>query len=285
MIKVDHSYQILLMDILNFGVDQNDRTSVGKSKQLFGETIRFSTDGKYAPLLQCRTMSPRIAFEEFIWMMCGSTNVKFLQKKNIHIWDGNSTREFLDSRGLTEVPEYDIGKAYGYQFRRFGGLTDQVMNVFKSLRDNPTSRRHVVSIWNPNELHEMALEPCFHLYEFMYQDGTLHLYVHGRSSDVVFGLPYNLAFSYFWLKTFADALGYKTGDILVTLTNAHIYENQVELAELIVKEDVTGQRCPVVTINKDLCTLEDILLLEWEDVQVDNWVKGPVLISGVEMAV
>lgn len=285
MIKVDFAYQNLLREILDSGIYQQDRTSIGKSKQLFGRTIMFSTHNKYAPLLQCRTMSPRIAFEEFRWMMSGSTDVTELQKKNIHIWDGNSTREFLDSRGLTNVPENNIGKAYGYQYRNFGGQTDQVQNVFNSLKNNPTSRRHVISIWNPNELNEMALEPCFHLYEFMYQDGTLHLYVHGRSSDVVFGLPYNLAFSYFWLKTFADALGYKTGDILMTLTNAHIYDNQIELAEMIVDEDVSEKRCPTVTINKELNCLEDILSLDWNDVQINNWDKGPVLISGLEMAV
>jgi thymidylate synthase len=108
-------------------------------------------------------------------MMSGSTDVTELQSKNIHIWDGNSTREFLDARGLYNVPTNQIGKAYGYQYRNFGGVTDQVQNVFNSLRDNPTSRRHVVSIWNPNELHEMALEPCAYSYTFVYINGTLNL--------------------------------------------------------------------------------------------------------------
>jgi thymidylate synthase len=119
----------------------------------------------------------------------------------------------------------------------------------------------------------------------MYQDGTLHLYVHGRSADIVFGVPYDLAFSYFWLKTFADTLGYKTGDILMTFTNTHIYANQIELAEMIVEQDVSEMNCPTVTINKELNSVEDILSLEWADVQINNWVKGPALISGVEMAV
>lgn len=285
MIKVDYAYQNLISDILNNGIPQSDRTSVGNSIQSFGKTIRFSTHGKYAPLIQCRTMAPRIAFEEWKWMMSGSTDVKVLQNKNVHIWDGNSTREFLDSRSLHDVPENNIGKAYGYQYRSYGGLTDQITKVYESLKNNPTSRRHVVSIWNPNELDEMALEPCFHLYEFVYINGELNLYVHGRSSDVVFGLPYNLAFSYFWLKSFADALGYKTGDIFMTLSNAHIYDNQIELAKMIIEEDVSELCVPRVTLKKKLDSLDSIFGLEWSDVEITNWKKGPVLISGIEMAV
>ena len=172
---IDKNYLNLLQSVHNNGTWVQDRTSVGMSKQLFGQSLVLPTYGLHAPFIQCRTFAPRIAFHELLWMLRGSTDVTELQNKDIHIWDGNSTRKFLDSRGLTNVPENDIGKAYGYQYRNFGGVTDQVQNVFNSLRDNPTSRRHVISIWNPNELHEMALEPCAWSYTFVYIDGTLNL--------------------------------------------------------------------------------------------------------------
>jgi thymidylate synthase len=281
---IDKEYVKLLNRILTEGEFQQDRTSIGNSKQLFGQTIDFDTENKYAPLLQVRTMTPRIAFEEWKWMMNGSTDVTELQKKNIHIWDDNSTREFLDARGLYDVPENNINKAYGYQYRSFGGDADQIKNVFNSLRDNPTSRRHLITIWNPNELHEMALEPCFWAYNFVYINGTLNLEVTSRSSDVVFGLPYNLAWSYFFLYSFAKALGYKTGKIRLNLANAHIYENQLELVNEILKQDLDFGK-PRVTLEKDIKELDDILNLEFADFSITDWVKGPVLIKDVKMAV
>jgi thymidylate synthase len=287
---IDIEYIKNLKEIDNNGIWQNDRTSVGRSKQLFGVVTRFNTKGEFAPFIQCRTFSPRISFEEWKWMMSGSTDANILQQKNIHIWDGNTTREFLDARGLFDVPVNHIGKAYGYQYRSFGGVSDQVKSVFKSLRDNPNSRRHVISIWNPNELSEMALEPCFHLYEFMYVNGVLNLYVHGRSSDYTFGMPYNLSFSYFWLASFSKALGYKMGEIMITTTNTHYYENQVELVEALISEDATEMinelSIPICSIKKEIKSLEDILSLEWHDIEISNWVKGPTLTDKkIEMAV
>jgi thymidylate synthase len=287
MIKVDFDYMDILDHIFEDGVDQKDRTSVGSSRQIFGAHLRFNTHDKFAPFIQCRTFAPRIAFEEWKWMMQGDTNAETLMEKNIHIWDGNSSREFLDSRGLQHVPTNHIGKAYGYQYRSFGGKVDQIQNVFNSLKYNPTGRRHVVEIWNPAELHEMALEPCFHLYEFMVSGDTLNLYAHGRSSDHVFGLPYNLGFSFFWLLTFSRALGYKTGEIMITATNSHIYANQVDLVDAMLNS-FHWQSLPIpkVTLTKEVSTLDDILNLEFTDFVIENFTKGPTLTDKkIEMAV
>lgn len=285
---IDTSYAVLLQTILDKGDWQQDRTSIGESKQLFGQTISFDTNGESAPFIQCRTFAPRIAFEEWKWMMSGSTDVAQLQNKNIHIWDGNSTREFLDARGLQHVPENNIGKAYGYQYRNFSGIKDQITDLVHNLKTDPTSRRHVVSIWNPAESNEMALTPCFHLYEFMSTGDTLNLYVHGRSSDVLFGLPYNFAWSYFFLLAMAKVSGHKTGKILFTLTNAHVYKNQVDLVKSVIKfedeQPFFGE--PKCLINKDLNTLDDILSLEWSDIAIKQWTRGPSLTdTPVEMAV
>ena len=286
MNSFDNAYLQLLKNVSTYGKWSQDRTSVGMSKQLFGQSIVLPVHNFYAPLIQCRTFSPRIAFEEWKWMMSGSTDVTELQANNIHIWDGNSTREFLDARGLHNVPTNQIGKAYGYQYRNFGGVTDQVQNVFNSLRDNPTSRRHVVSIWNPNELHEMALEPCAYSYTFVYINGTLNLDMQMRSCDVVYGLPYNMAFCYFWLATFSRALNYKPGVIRINISNAHYYLNQQPLVESLLKYDGSPNQSPLVTFSKPIQSLEDILSLEWSDVNVKFWTKGPKLTDlSIPMAV
>jgi len=288
--KFDFTYLSLLNDVSLHGTWQFDRTSVGKSKQSFGGVVKFNTYNKYAPFIQCRTFSPRIAFEEWKWMMTGSTDVTKLQEKDVHIWDGNSTREFLDSRGLFNTPENTIGKAYGYQYRSFGGVTDQVAKVLESIKSNPTSRRHVISIWNPNELHEMALEPCFHLYEFVVINDVLNLYVHGRSSDVVFGLPYNAAFAFFWLLTFARATNLKMGEIMITTSNTHYYSNQVPLVTKLLSEETTTmlleRTTPTVTLKKPIYMMDSIESLEFEDFVITDWVKGPKLVDEkIEMAV
>lgn len=289
---IDYQYLENLRTIIVDGTWQNDRTSVGRSKQYFGLSTRFNTYNMFAPFIQCRTFAPRIAFEELMWMLRGSTDVTELQAKNIHIWDGNSTREFLDSRGMFSTPENDIGKAYGYQYRRFGGKTDQIKEVFEGLRDNPTSRRYVISIWNPNDKNEMALEPCFYAYNFVYIDGVLNLDVTSRSNDVLFGQPYNLAFSYFWLLLFSRALGYDMGTIRLNIANAHYYENQQPLVDVMMRgeffENLYNFITPSCTINmsKKLETIEDVLSMQWEDITVHNWVKGDKLVNDViQMAV
>jgi thymidylate synthase len=289
---VEHVYLLNLHVINTMGEWQSDRTSVGRSKQMFGLTTRFHTQNKYAPFIQCRSFAPRIAFEELMWMLRGSTDVTELQEKNIHIWDGNSTREFLDSRGMLDTPENNIGRAYGYQFRSFGGVTDQVKEVFEGLRDNPTSRRYVISIWNPNDKNDMALEPCFYAYNFVYINGVLNLDVTSRSNDYPYGAPYNLAFSFFWLLLFSRALGYKMGNIRLNVANAHYYENQQPIVDELLDYHCRGAAAylnePICDVkeDKEIKTLQDVLSTQWSDIVVSNCVKGPTLgAENIKMAV
>ena len=217
-------------------------------------------------------------------MMSGSTDVTYLQKRNIHIWDANSTREYLDSQDLEHVEENNIGLAYGYQFRLSKGI-DQVRNVIDSLRNNPTSRRHIISLWNVEELEEMALVPCCHLYEFSSIDGTLNLYQHMRSQDMVFGVPYNLSFGYFMLYFMAKLTGHKMGELMLTGTNSHFYKNQQPLVDALVADNTAYDSIPQCYTNKRINELEDVLALEWDDMIVEDWVKGPVIEKGIQMAV
>lgn len=297
---IDYKHLMLIDDIDLTGNWIPDRTSVGESKQLFGANLQhvFSDcgNGFYSvPFIQWRTFAPRIAFHEWKWMMNGMTDSKWLEDRKINIWKGNTSREFLDARGLQNLPEGDIGKAYGYQFRNFGEV-DQIEKVFNSLRDNPFSRRHVVSLWNVPELEEGALEPCAFLYTFMVDvdekgDKVLHLHMNMRSCDVIFGKPYNWAFASFWLLSFAKALGYKPGVLYDTMTNAHFYKNQQPIVDYLNEDEgsVLGylHSCdnPKIRINKDLNTLDSVLELEYSDIEIEGWTQGPKLFTDIEMAI
>lgn len=281
---VDHQYLEVVSDIINTGTWQRDRTSVGKSLQTFGKQIMFDTQDEYAPFIQCRTFAPRLSFWEWQWMMNGRTDNQWLEERDVHIWKPNTRREFLDARGLDHLPEGELGKAYGKQFRDFGGV-DQLERVFNQIKTNPTSRRHIVSIWNVPELDQAALEPCAFLYEFMVEGDTLHIHQHMRSADIVFGVPYNMSFAYYWLKSFAQALGYKTGMYWLTMTNAHIYENQYKIAvSMLSGFDDTKLKTPMADITADVTSLDDILNLDWSDIDVQRWERGPK-IGNASMAV
>lgn len=278
---VDEDYLSILDGIMESGTVQPDRTNIGESKQVFAETLWFDTCGEAVPFIQCRTFAPRIAFHEWKWMIGGSTDSTYLEDRGIHIWSAHTSREFLDSRGLHDLPVGSVGKSYGHQFRNFGGV-DQVQGVYDSLKNDPMSRRHIVSIWNPAELDAAPLAPCAFLYEFMVEGDELHLHQHMRSADVPFGVPYNMAFSAFWLFSFAQALGYKPGKYWLTMTNAHVYKNQYEIVDTMLETwagtfATTGTQRPVpkLSFTKPLNSLEDILALEWEDVVVTDWVRGP----------
>lgn len=289
---VDKAYVRLINEVLNEGSEQKDRTDVGISKQLFGKHIRFDTQGEYAPFIQCRTFSPRISWLEYQWMISGNTDSLWLEDRGVTIWKGNTSREFLDSRGLHHLPVGNVGKSYGYQFRNSNGV-DQLKKVYCSLKNDPLSRRHVISIYNVADLSDAPLEPCSHLYEFMYDKGKLHLYQHMRSADLVFGIPYNLAFGYYLMSTLCKALGYTTGEYLLTMTNCHMYANQYDIAHEMVtsyNQGLIGHQYtvttgfPKVTYTKDINSLDGILSLEYTDLEIKDWIRGPK-IGDVKMAI
>lgn len=284
MIAVDEAYLGVLERVWQGGYDQEDRTSVGCSRQIFGEALKFKTYGRYVPFPQCRTFGPKTSFLEWKWMMKGCTDSTWLEDRGVNIWTGNTTREFLDGRGLQHLPVGDVGKSYGYQLRNFGGV-DQLEKVFNSLKHGPEGRRHIISLWNPAELAEAPLEPCAFLYSFVCINGVLNLHQHMRSADVVYGVPYNMAFSSYWLHTFAKALGLVAGEYWLTIDNAHIYKNQFDIAcEMLQSKGFEYKNTPELVINKDLNSLDDILSLEYDDLTIKNFTKGPK-IGSAEMAV
>ena len=285
---IDNIYRLTIANILGNGQEKPDRTTVGGNVSAFGIThkikIKKNSDGSYnVPFLQLRTFAPRIAFEELMWMIRGQTDASILQDKNIHIWDGNTSEEYLERVGKSHIPVGSIGKGYGHQFRNFNGV-DQLQEVFNGLKSNPNGRRHHISLWNPADFNDMALEPCHYGYTFYHSNGVLSLQQTMRSSDWMFGFPYNIAFASMFLIFMAEALGMETGEVFWVGTDVHIYHNQLSLANKVLSQELpTNASNPQIKLKKELTSLEELLELEWSDIEVLDFQRGPV-IEKVDMA-
>lgn len=240
MIEFDEKYRAGLTRILNDGIDRPDRTGVG-SRAVFDMNINVNLkrhDDRCAlPALTMRKVFPRSAWYELFWMLRGSTDARELQEKGISIWDGNSSREFLDSRGLHHIREGFIGDGYGKQFRNFNGV-DQLKEVMKSLLVDPNGRRHYISLWNPADLKNTALPPCHTTYNFMVTGEYLNLKFFQRSADYILGVPMNIMFAAFFLSWMASVLGYKVGNLAHSMTDCHVYENHKQaIFEMMLNRD------------------------------------------------
>jgi len=272
--KCEQGYLDLMSDILAIETEYPDRTGVG-CKKVFGASLMFDLRESF-PRTNVRKTPLRFAFEEWMFFMRGQTDTALLESKGINIWKGNTSREFLDERGMTGYHEGEMGKAYGWQFRNFGSHhngegVDQLTELYDNLRDNPFSRRHYVTFWNPAMDDHMALLPCFHSHQFHCEKTdkgvTLHLKVFSRSSDVLFGLPFNYMQYGFYLQVMAQAFGYTAGVLLVSMTDSHVYSNQYEYAQETVEREIHPQQKRRVLFHKELNSLDDILSMQWEDVR------------------
>lgn len=287
----EQGYLQLVRDTLAHGVDIPDRTGVG-CRALFDGKLCFDTDKQF-PFSTVRLMPLRMAFEELWFFMRGKTQTKELKEKGINFWKGNTSREFLDKRGLKKHPEGDMGAAYGFQWRNFGGLHDysshglryfmsghdQLQEIFTGLKEDPFGRRHYTTFWNPDMSHMMALTPCWHSHQFVVlpnENGTLqlHLKLINRSLDTVFGAHFAIQQYALYQMVMASALGMGVGKLSCDLTHIHVYENQLEYAEELVQRDLG--KAGTVTLKKPVNTLEDILGLQWEDFFVYGLETNPL---------
>ena len=265
----EQGYLQLMRDILATSEVYPDRTGVG-CKKVFGASLVFDLRESF-PRTTVRNTPLRFAFEEWMFFMRGQTDTKILEDKGIFIWSKNTSREFLDNRGMFAYPEGDLGRAYSYQFRYFGGSKDQLVEIYNSLKSDPFSRRHYVSFWNAADSHMMALLPCFHSHQFHCEKSgeelVLHLKVFSRSSDVLFGLPFNYCQYALYLQMMAEALGYTVGTLLISMTDSHIYKNQFEYAQETVEREIDTESIRRVVFNRHLGSLDDILSLQWSDIE------------------
>ena len=285
------NYIDLMKDILENGVDKSDRTGIG-SRSVFGRMLRWDLSEGF-PIITTRKVALRIAFEETMFFLRGETNTKLLEEKKINIWKGNTSREFLDARGLTHLPEGDMGKGYGYQWRHWefphptspGDMAelDQIWSLLEGLKNDPFGRRHVVTGWNPGQLAEMALPPCHMLQMYsVTPDGKLNSNFVMRSNDVPYGLPYNIMSYALMNHMFAKYLGLTPGELVYTGWDIHIYQNQMNM----VKEQLTREprSLPTFNIKVDLPTIESVLNLQWQDVELIGYDPHPDIADKPEMA-
>lgn len=239
--REEEQYLQLIRKILKKGVDKGDRTGTG-TRSLFGAQMRFDLRDGTLPLLTTKKTFWRGVAEELLWFVSGSTNAGLLQEKNIHIWDGNASKEFLEGRGLGHREEGDLGPVYGFQWRHFGADyedmhadytgkgVDQLAQCIDTIKNNPEDRRILLSAWNPAALDKMALPPCHLLCQF-YVDTSrneVSCHMYQRSADMGLGVPFNIASYALLTHLVAHVTGRKPGDLVHTLGDAHVYTNHIE---------------------------------------------------------
>lgn len=279
LITPESAYLSELSEVLVKGEERRDRTNTG-TKSLFGRQISFDLTQGF-PLLTTKRLPFRQIACELFWFLSGSTNTDYLKENGVKIWEGNTSEEFIRKRGLS-LPAGSVGKLYGYQWRNFGGTeekkgVDQIQRVLDILRSDPTSRRMVISAWNPCDLDQMVLEPChvlFQLYvrEGKYLDGSLYM----RSNDLFLGAPWNIACYSLLISMYAHLTGYTPGKLVYSIGDSHIYLNHISQ----VKEQLSRpvKNLPRVSIrSRGQQTFEDFLP---EDIELQDYDPHP-LIRGV----
>eukprot|EP00178_Gracilaria_changii_P002735 TRINITY_DN1400_c1_g3_i1.p1 TRINITY_DN1400_c1_g3~~TRINITY_DN1400_c1_g3_i1.p1 ORF type:complete len:482 (-),score=53.74 TRINITY_DN1400_c1_g3_i1:2538-3983(-) len=253
----ENQYLNLVRRILSKGVQKGDRTGTG-TLSVFGAQMRFNLRESF-PLLTTKKVFWRGVAEELFWFIKGGTNANELAEKGIHIWDGNGSREFLDSRGLTEREVGDLGPIYGFQWRHFGAEysdmhacydgegTDQLKNVIETIKNNPNDRRILLSAWNPAATDKMALPPCHLLAQFYVANGELSCQMYQRSCDMGLGVPFNIASYSLLTCLIAKVTGLTPGDFIHVLGDAHVYLNHVEALQEQLKR--TARPFPKLAIR------------------------------------
>lgn len=264
----EEQYLDLIRRIITNGVVKDDRTGVG-TISLFGAQMRFSLKRNQLPLLTTKRVFWRGVCEELIWFLRGETNAKLLSEKGVHIWDENGSRAFLDSRGLVDNEEMDLGPVYGFQWRHFGASytnhkanydgegVDQIKFIVETLKKNPNDRRMIFTAWNPSALHKMALPPCHLLGQFYVNPNTneLSCMLYQRSCDMGLGVPFNIASYALLTILIAKATGLKPGELIHTLGDAHVYTNHVKALQEQLKR--TPRAFPKLIFHKEHQFLED----------------------------
>jgi len=280
---LDPQYKALLQKIVDTGDDKGDRTGIG-TRTIFGTQMRINLSEGF-PILTSRHHSFKIAFHETMMFLNGETDsIKWLESNNIKIWHGNTTREFLDDRGLYDLPVGDIGKCYGYQWRHFGGPggVDQLRAAFETLKTNPNDRRMIVTAWNPNQIKDAPLPSCHIYYQFFVVNNRLSCQFYMRSLDVYHGCGYDIMCYGLIVNLFAKALNMEVGDLIMSTGDTHIYNNQFD----VVKQQILQPHfdLPTIEIKSKLKTLDDICSLKWGDVNLIGY-KSAGKLDKVDMAV
>lgn len=284
----ERQYLDLVRDVIENGVARPDRTGTGTLSK-FGASMRFDLRTRF-PLLTTKRVFWRGVAEELLWFVSGATDARKLKDKGIRIWDGNGSREFLDSVGLAGREEMDLGPIYGFQWRHFGAKygtmhddyrgkgVDQLAGLIHAIKTDPTSRRMVLTAWNPADLWQMALPPCHMLCQFYVANGELSCQLYQRSCDLGLGVPFNIASYALLTRLVAQACGLGAGDLVVAMGDAHVYANHVE--PLLRQLENEPREFPVLRINP---AKTDIDSFEFADLELVGY--DPHKAIRMEMAV
>lgn len=253
-------YLELMQKVLSEGHNKPDRTGTG-TLSLFGHQMRFDLAAGF-PLLTTKRVHLRSILVELLWFLRGETNVSFLHEHKVSIWD-----EWADENG-------ELGPVYGKQWRCWessnGQTVDQILEVQQQIRDNPNSRRLIVSAWNVGDVPQMALPPCHLLFQFYVADGRLSCQLYQRSADLFLGVPFNIASYALLTIMMAHATGYEPGEFIHTLGDVHLYSNHLEQARLQLTRE--PRKLPTLKILKHR---DSILDFEFEDFEVADYEPHP----------
>ncbi len=261
-------YLDLMQHILDNGVVKTDRTGTG-TKSVFGHQMRFDLS-KGFPLVTTKKCHLRSIIHELLWFLKGDTNIKYLKENKVSIWD-----EWADEKG-------NLGPVYGHQWRSWPTANkthvDQISNVIEQIKNNPDSRRLIVSAWNVGEIENMALPPCHAFFQFYVADGKLSCQLYQRSADVFLGVPFNIASYALLTKMVAQVCGLKEGDFVHTLGDAHLYSNHIDQTKLQLSRELRA--LPTMEINPDVKSIFDFTI---DDFELKNYdphahIKGAVAI-------
>lgn len=261
-------YHDLLKRVLEEGAEKSDRTGTG-TISVFGHQSRYNLADGF-PVLTTKKLHLKSIIYELLWFLNGDTNAKYLQDNGVRIWN-----EWADENG-------DLGHIYGYQWRSWpdynGGHIDQITEAVNTIKNNPDSRRIIVSAWNVADLPNMNLPPCHAFFQFYVADGKLSLQLYQRSADIFLGVPFNIASYALLLKMMAQVTNLEAGEFVHTLGDAHIYTNHLEQVELQLTRDF--RPLPQMIINPDVKSIFDF---KYEDFKLEGYnphphIKGEVAI-------
>lgn len=259
-------YLDLLQHVLDNGTEKRDRTGTG-TKSVFGYQMRFNLEDGF-PLMTTKKLHLKSIIYELLWFLKGDTNIKYLNDNQVSIWN-----EWADKEG-------NLGHIYGFQWRSWpsyqGGSIDQISNVIRSIRENPDSRRHIVSAWNVGDLSNMALPPCHVLFQFYIADGRLSCQLYQRSADIFLGVPFNIASYSLLMMMVAKVTGLKPGEFIHTLGDAHIYTNHLEQVNTQLSRQ--PRPLPEMKLNPAIKKIEDFT---FSDFTLENYdphphIKAPI---------